>query len=227
MMVFHQDHDGAGPQFARTLSVNVGTPRQVLTPAGVVLTSIFKSPVLGRVTVRHHNIEGDRQADLRVHGGPYKAVYLYPGEHYPFWKAQLPDMELPFGSFGENLTTEGITEETVCIGDEFRMGSAVLQVTQPRMPCFKLGIRFGRADMVKRFWRSGLSGIYFSIVTEGGLAAGDAIERIGRLPDAISVADVVRLYRGDETSGALLERALHAPLFGSWKQELRERQSFS
>ena len=127
--------------------------------------------------------------------------------------------------FGENLTTEGITEETVCIGDRFRIGSSVLQVSQPRMPCFKLGIRFGRADMVKRFWKSGLSGIYFSIVAEGDLAAGDSIELLAHPAEAISVADVVRLYRGEETNAALLERALQAPLYGSWKQELRERQS--
>jgi MOSC domain-containing protein YiiM len=224
-MVCSHDYASAASQSARILSVNVGMPQQVPTRSGPVLTSIFKTPVQERVTVRHHNIQGDRQADLRVHGGSYKAVYGYASEHYPFWKKQLPEMDLPFGVFGENLTTEGITEETVCIGDQFRMGSAVLQVTQPRMPCFKLGILFGRADMVKRFWKSGLSGIYFSIVAEGDLAAGDTIALIDRPSNAISVADVVRLYRGEETSGALLERALRAPLFGSWKQELRERQS--
>jgi MOSC domain-containing protein YiiM len=219
------DQDCGGVQSPRILSVNVGTPQQVLTRGGAVLTSIFKAPVQGRVAVRNHNIEGDRQADLRVHGGPYKAVYCYPSEHYSFWRKQLPDMELSFGMFGENLTTEEITEETVCIGDRFRIGSSVLQVSQPRMPCFKLGIRFGRADMVKRFWKSGLSGIYFSIVAEGDLAAGDSIELLAHPAEAISVADVVRLYRGEETNAALLERALQAPLYGSWKQELRERQS--
>jgi len=224
-MASDQDHACATSQSGRILSVNVGMPQPVRTRSGTVLTSIFKTPVQSRVSVRHHNIQGDRQADLRVHGGPYKAIYSYSSEHYPFWKKQLPDMDLPFGMFCENLTTEGITEETVCIGDQFLMGSAVLLVTQPRMPCFKLGIRFGRADMVKLFWKSGLSGIYFSIVAEGDLAAGDAMERIARPHDAISVAEVVRLYRGDETSEAVLERALQAPLFGSWKAELRERQS--
>jgi MOSC domain-containing protein YiiM len=143
-----------GNENMRVLSVNVGMPKQLPT----VLTSIFKSPVEGRVAVRRHNIDGDRQSDLTVHGGPNKAVYCYPAEHYDYWKEQLPDMDLPYGAFGENLTTEGLTEDAVSIGDRFQVGSAVLRVTQPRMPCFKLGIRFGRADMVKRFWRSGRSG---------------------------------------------------------------------
>jgi MOSC domain-containing protein YiiM len=208
----------------RVVSVNVGMPRQVTADHATVLTSIFKSQVEGRVGVRRHNIQGDRQSDLTVHGGPNKAVYCYPREHYSYWKEQLPDMELPYGVFGENLTTEGVTEDAVTIGDQFRVGSAVLQVTQPRMPCFKLGIRFGRADMVKLFWRSGRSGIYFSVVEEGDVAAGDPIEKIAEGPEEISVADVVRLYRGDETSAELLERALRAPLSGSWKEELRERR---
>jgi MOSC domain-containing protein YiiM len=211
----------------RVLSVNVGIPRQVHMDHATVLTSIFKSPVEGRVAVRQHNIEGDRQSDLTVHGGPNKAVYCYPGEHYGFWKEQLPLMNLPHGVFGENLTTEGITEDAVSIGDRFRVGSAVLRVTQPRMPCFKLGIRFGRADMVKRFWQSGRSGIYFAVEEEGDVEAGDAIERIAEGPEEISVADVVRLYRGDETRTELLERALRAPLSGSWKEELRERRGAS
>jgi MOSC domain-containing protein YiiM len=207
----------------RVLSVNVGMPKKVHANHVAVLTSIFKSPVEGRVAVRRHNIEGDRQSDLTVHGGPGKAVYSYPGEHYSYWKEQLPDIDLPYGAFGENLTTEGVMEDEVSIGDRFRVGSAVLQVTQPRMPCFKLGIRFERADMVKRFWRSGRSGIYFAVVEEGDVAAGDAVERIADGPEAISVGDVVRLYRGDETSAELLKRALRAPLSGSWKEELRER----
>ena len=207
----------------KILSVNVGAPRQVQTSGGTVLTSIFKNPVQGRVTVQGHNIAGDRQSDLTVHGGPYKAVYCYPSEHYEFWKRELPGTEMPYGMFGENLTTEGLVEEGVCIGDRFRVGTAVLQITQPRMPCFKLGIRFGRPDIVKLFWRSGRSGIYFSVIEEGSVAAGDAVERTFAAKDGISVADVGRLYRGDEKSAILRERALRAPLFGGWKDKLRER----
>jgi len=205
--------------------VNVGAPRQVPFNGGTVLTSIFKSPVEGRRAVRAHNIEGDRQSDLTVRG-PGKAVYCYPSEHYSYWKAQLPGSDLSvYGTFGENLTTEGILETEVVIGDVFRVGTAILKVTQPRMPCFKLGIRFNLGTMVKLFWKSGRSGIYFSIVEEGDVAAGDSIERLARGPEQITVSDVVRLYRGDETSPELFQRAMRAPLSGSWKQEIRERRN--
>jgi MOSC domain-containing protein YiiM len=201
-------------------------PQQVRWLAMDVLTSIFKAPVEGRRAVRPHNIEGDRQSDLTVHGGPSKAIYGYPSEHYAYWRAQLPDHDLSvYGAFGENLTTEGLLEKDVRIGDRFRVGTAVLQVTQPRMPCFKLGVRFNLGTMVKLFWKSGRSGIYFSIVEEGEVAAGDPIERIARGPEEVTVADVVRLYRGDETSSELFERAMRAPLSGSWKEEIRERRN--
>jgi MOSC domain-containing protein YiiM len=211
----------------RVASVNVGGPRSIGAPHWVgrqnVLTSIFKQPVPGRVGVRRHNLDGDRQSDLTVHGGPYKAVYCYPAEHYPYWKEQLPQIDFTPGNFGENLTTEGLLEDEVSIGDRFRVGSAVLQVTQPRMPCFKLGIRFGRADMVKRFWQSGRSGIYFAVVEEGDVAEGDLIERMEPGAFRITVADVVRLHRGDEESVELMELAMLAPLAGSWKEDIRER----
>ncbi len=209
----------------RVLSINVGSPTKVNFGNKSVVTSIFKSPIQGKVAARGYNIGTDRQSDRSVHGGPYKAVYGYPSEHYAYWRQELPLMDLPFGMFGENLTTEGLDEENVCIGDRYQVGSAVLQVTQPRMPCFKLGIRFNRNDIVKRFWLSGLSGIYFSIVSEGELEAGDSIERIERPSRPISVAEVVRLYRGDEQSPELYARALQAPLFGSWKEGLRERRN--
>ena len=209
----------------KVISLNVGQPRAVETRGGTVLTSIFKTPVEGRVAVRRNNIDGDRQADLTVHGGTYKAVYCYPEEHYAFWRVELPETELVPGNFGENLTTRGLMEQSVNIGDRFRIGSAVLQAAQPRMPCYKLGIRFDRADMVKRFWMSGRPGIYFSVVEEGELAAGDAIEKVSAETDGISIADVVALYRGIKTDSDLLERALRAPLFGGWKPGLRERYS--
>ena len=205
------------------LSVNVGQPRRLQMGEQAVLSSIFKFPVEGTVAVRGTNIEGDRQADLRVHGGPHKAVYLYPSEHYPYWKAQLDLADLPFGAFGENLTTTGITEKSACIGDRYRIGTSVLEVTQPRMPCYKLGLRFERADMVKRFWQSGRSGIYFSIVQEGELAAGNTLEKVAEGPEPITVADVVRLYKGEEWSSDLRGRALRSPLRGGWKQGIQAR----
>jgi len=205
----------------RVLSVNVGGPRQVETRAGIVLTSIWKTPVQRKVALIGHNLLGDRQSDLRVHGGPYKAVYLYPFEHYEYWSRQLPGFDLPHGAFGENLTTEGLSEDDVHIGDHLRIGSAIVQVTQPRMPCYKLGIRFGRADMVKRFWASGRSGVYFSVVQEGELEAGDTIEPVSSDPNRVSVGDVVRLFQGELLDDDLLQRVLKSPLMGSWKNDIQ------
>ena len=208
---------------ASVVSVNVATPRIVRTGDMTFPTSIFKAPVAGRVAVKGNNLAGDRQADLTAHGGPHKAVYLYPKEHYAFWAGQLPGTPLSPGVFGENLTTVGIDENAVRIGDRFRIGSVVLQVAQPRMPCFKLAMRFGRPDMVKRFWLARRPGIYFSVVVEGDLAAGDVIEKVGEGPEAITIGSVVRLYLGDDTDPENLERALRAPLHGGWKDELRSR----
>jgi MOSC domain-containing protein YiiM len=174
----------------RVLSVNVGLPRLVEYRGEPVSTGIFKDPVEGAVRVGELNLDGDRQADLTVHGGYYKAVYVYPSEHYPFWRAEYPEMELPFGMFGENLTTEGLTEEEVNVGDRLRIGTAEFIVTQPRVPCFKLGIRFGRVDIIRRFLKSGLSGFYLAIKKMGELQSGDAVEIIERSPDGNSIAEV-------------------------------------
>lgn len=176
----------------QVISINVGLPRVVEWQGEPVETSIFKEPVAGRVQVKRLNIEGDRQSDLTVHGGPYKAVYVYPSEHYPFWREQLPELEFPWGAFGENLTTVGLTEDSVRIGDRFRIGSAEFAATQPRMPCYKLQIRFGRLDMVRRFMRSGRTGFYLAVTREGEAGAGDEIVRIGTDPEAITIADAVR-----------------------------------
>ncbi len=205
------------------LSVNIGKARSVAANGRSVRTGIFKAPVEGPVAIKRTKVEGDEVADLRVHGGPYKAVYLYPSEHYDFWRKELSSDELPFGAFGENLTTEGLTEQVVHIGDEFQAGSAILKVTQPRMPCFKLALRFERADMVKRFWQSGRSGIYFSVVQEGEVQRGGTIEQIRSDPEQVSVAEVVGLFKGTEWSSDLLGRALRSPLYGSWKRDIQAR----
>lgn len=180
---------------ATLVSINVGVPRQVEFGGEWVSTAIFKEPVNGPVRVRTLNLEGDRQADLTVHGGVAKAVYVYPSEHYPFWRSELPDIDFPFGAFGENLTTTGLLEHEVRVGDVLSIGTAEFAVTQPRMPCFKLGIRFGRADMVKRFMRAGRSGIYLRVTREGVIRAGDAIALIARDERAMTIADVF-LRRG-------------------------------
>lgn len=178
----------------RIVSLNAGVLETVVSHGREVTTGIFKSPVPGPRMLRRLNLDGDRQADLENHGGRDKAVYAYPSEHYEFWRYELPDMELPWGMFGENLTTEGLNEENACIGDRFRIGDAGVQVTQPRIPCYKLGIRFGRDDMVKRFLASRRSGIYFSVLEEGLVNVGDPIERIHRSEHGISVAEVNRVF---------------------------------
>src|SRR2546421_10750773 len=160
----------------KLLSVNAGLPREVEWRGKVVLTSIFKMPVPGRVRVTRLNVQGDQQSDLSVHGGADKAIYAYPSEHYAFWRNELPGTDFSWGAFGENLTTEGLLEDRVHIGDRFRAGSAEFVLTQPRMPCFKLGIRFNRPDMVKRFLESGWTGFYCAVLKEGKVAAGDSIE---------------------------------------------------
>jgi MOSC domain-containing protein YiiM len=175
----------------KLVSVSVGRPREVEWDGEKVLTSIFKEPVAGRVRVRRLNIEGDEQSDLEVHGGTEKAVYAYPAEHYAFWRNELPGVELPWGAFGENLTTEGLLEDRVHIGDRLRAGSAEFIVTEPRMPCYKLAIRFGRADIVKRFMKSGRTGFYLAVLKEGEVGAGDAIEPSGFDQHRISIAAVV------------------------------------
>jgi len=193
------------------VSVNVGLPRIVKWRGKAVSTGIFKEPVVGRVAVRRLNLDGDRQADLSVHGGPDKAIYAYPSEHYPYWRERLPDTDVPWAAFGENLTTTGLSEDTVHIGDRFRVGSAELVATQPRTPCYKLGLRFGRPDMVRLFHKSGRSGIYFAVLEEGDVAAGDAITLLRRATGSLSVADINRLYaregNGNGADTAMLRRA--------------------
>ena len=194
----------------KLISVCVGVPREVSWKGKPVTTGIFKEPVDGRVRLRALNLEGDRQADLTVHGGIEKAVYAYPMEHYAYWRQALPDETFPWGAFGENLTVEGLSEDTVNIGDRFRIGTAELMVTQPRFPCFKLNLKFGRDDMSKRFLNSHLSGIYFSVVQEGEVGNGDAIERVGRDENNVTVADIVKIYVR-EADDALIRRALQVP----------------
>ncbi len=176
----------------KVLSVNVGLPRIVEYRGEPVATGIYKKPVGGRVKVNEFNLAGDAQADLRVHGGYSKAVYVYPSEHYEFWREQLPEMDLPFGVFGENLTTEGWLESDVNFGDRFRIGTAEFLVTQPRQPCFKLGIRFNRSDIIKRFAQSGRTGFYLAIEKTGNLGANDEIEFISREPNQPSIFEIVR-----------------------------------
>jgi len=208
----------------QVLSINVGLPRELEWRGRLVRTSIFKEPVASRVRIERLNVEGDRQSDLSVHGGADKAVYAYPAEHYPFWRQELPGVDLPWGAFGENLTTTGLMESDLHVGDRLRIGSAELVVTQPRLPCFKLGIRFGRADMVKRFLRSGRTGFYLAVAQEGEAAAGAEISLIASDPAAVTVSDIVSLYASDAENQELLRRASALnSLPESWREYFRKR----
>jgi MOSC domain-containing protein YiiM len=208
----------------RVASVNVGLPREVEWKNMTVRTGIFKEPVSGRVVVRHLNLDGDGQADLTVHGGADKAVYAYPDEHYPFWREQLPDIDFAPGRFGENLTIEGLAENTLYIGDQLQVGSAVLMVTQPRMPCYKLALRIGRDDIIKRFLESRRSGFYFSVVEEGEVEAGSEMQLISQDPNKVTVTDIVDLYHNPVDDPGLLQRALNTDALPvSWRDYLRRR----
>jgi MOSC domain-containing protein YiiM len=209
------------------VSLNVGMPREVTWHGRSVETGIFKEAVAGRVALRRLNLDGDGQADLTVHGGEYKAVYCYPAEHYEYWKKELPGRELPMGMFGENFTTEGLLEKDVHLGDQFRVGSAEVVVTQPRLPCYKLGVRFGADDMVKRFLASGRTGFYLAVTRQGEVGAGDEMAAISRDTNAVPVTEITRLYvakrfgPGDLDSLRRIMKIESVP--EDWKRYLEER----
>ena len=208
----------------KLVSINVGRPRQIERRGKTVRTSIFKDPLAGPVRVQKLNLAGDEQSDLSVHGGVDKAVYAYPSEHYAYWCEQLPEMKLPWGSFGENLTTEGLNDKTLQIGDRLSIGSAEFVVTQPRLPCFKLGVRFGRPDMVKRFQKSGRTGFYLAVLQEGVISAGDSIQVVSVGQPSVSVAEIARLYTADEAEQELLRQASElAALSEDWREYFRNR----
>ena len=211
----------------KIVSLNVGLPREVTWHGRRVTTGIYKEPVEGRVALRKLDLDGDRQADLTVHGGEFKAVYAYALEHYNFWKRELPGVELPMGAFGENFTTEGLDEKSVHLGDRFSVGTAEVIVTQPRLPCYKLGIRFQSDVMVSRFLASGRMGFYFAVTREGDVGAGDEIRLIASDSNAVPVTEIARLYVAERYSAddvALLRRALRVEaLPGDWKVYFREQ----
>jgi len=203
----------------KLVSVNIGLPRRVVWQGREITTGIFKEPVGGAIRLRTLNLDGDRQADLSVHGGASKAVYAYPAEHYDYWRDELPGAALPWGMFGENFATEGLLEDDVHIGDRFRVGEAEVIVTEPRLPCYKLGVKFGRTDMVKRFLASRRTGFYFAVLREGEVTAGDAIEPLDRDPLAVSVADITRLYAFEKDDLPTMRRAVQAEaLAGGWRR---------
>jgi len=215
----------------KLVSVNTGMPREVKWHGRMVTTGIFKEPVKGRVALRKLNLDGDRQADLSVHGGEHKAVYCYSLAHYDYWKRELPGRELPMGMFGENFTLDdggdGLHEESVYLGDRFSVGTAEVAVTQPRLPCYKLGVRFGSDDMVKRFLASGRTGFYVAVLREGEVGAGDEMKVIAQEANTVAVSEITRLYvtkRFGKAEIGAVRRALRVEeLPESWKEYFRER----
>lgn len=208
----------------KIISLNVGLPRLVLRNGEPVSTGIFKEPITRRVMMRTLNLDGDRQADLSVHGGPSKAVYVYPSEHYDFWKRELPQMDLPWGMFGENFTTAGLLETETNIGDKFRIGAAEVMVTEPRMPCYKLALKFGRADIIKRFLQSERTGFYLAVLKEGEVGTGDEFELMNRDGHDVRISDITRLYTGEKHNAELLRRAIGVEaLPESWRGYFQDR----
>lgn len=208
----------------KILSVNISLPKEIDFEGQKVTTGIFKKPVERRLMLKTLNLDGDRQADLTVHGGPDKAVYAYPIEHYEYWRKVFPTIEMPNGMFGENFTIEGLMEKEVSIGDVFQIGSSRVIATQPRMPCYKLGVKFGRMDVLKKFLASGRSGIYFKVSKEGEVGAGDTIEQIGKDPNRITINDIIRLYASEKEDIESMRRAVKVEaLPEGWKHHFLEQ----
>ncbi len=209
----------------KVLSVNVGLPRKVLFNGQTITTAIFKDPVKGPIMLRKINLDGDKQADLTVHGGVDKAVYSYPAEHYDYWRKQYPNIDIIWGMFGENFTTQGLMEDTVNIGDQVQIGSAKLVATQPRMPCYKLGVRFGIMEIIRRFLSSGRPGIYFKVLKQGEVKTDDKIEIIEKDKNNVTVKDIVRLYinRDHIDNIETMRRAIKiSALPEGWKYEFQQ-----
>ena len=215
----------------KLFSVNTGLPREVPWHGKTVTTAIYKEPVAGRVALRKLNLDGDRQADLTVHGGEHKAVYCYSLSHYDYWKRELSGQELTTGMSGENFTidpsNDGFLEDSVHLGDRFSIGTAEVVVTQPRLPCYKLGVRFQSDEIVKKFLASGRTGFYVAVTREGEVGAGDEIKSIAREPNAVPVSAITRLYvakrYGEAEINAVRGALLIKELPESWKQYFRER----
>jgi MOSC domain-containing protein YiiM len=203
----------------KLLSLNVARPQLAVYKGTTINTGIFKKPVAGPVRLSTLNLDGDRQADLSVHGGPHKAAYAYPSEHYLYWKEQLPGVDLPWGMFGENFTTTGLSEDELHVGDRFQIGSATVMVRQPRVPCYKLAAKFQRDDILERFLRSGRSGFYFSVEEEGLVAAGDRFELLSPDRNGITIAEINRLFVMEKYNRELLQKALDSPaLPEGWRE---------
>ena len=208
----------------KLLSVNVSLPKEVLYKGKTVTTGIFKEPVNGRVMLRALNLDGDGQADLIGHGGIHKAAYAYSIENYDYWKRALGRTDFTFGQFGENFTVEGMLEDEIHVGDVFRVGSALVEVTQPRVPCYKLGIKMGLSGFEKKFLASCQVGFYLRVLEEGEVGAGDVFERVGIDPERMTVRETCHLLYFDTKNLDGARKALRIrALSPGWQQAFEER----
>jgi len=208
----------------KLLSLNVAMPRLIVYKGATINTGIFKQPVSGRVALRTLNLDGDRQADLSVHGGPYKAVYAYPSEHYEYWRKELPEDDLPWGMFGENFTTEGVAEDELHVGDRYQIGSSIVMVRQPRVPCYKLAAKFKRDEILQQFLLSGRSGFYLSVEQEGEVGAGDSFELLSRDHSGVTISEMNLLFFREKYNRNLLQKAVTtAALPEEWREYFRPR----
>lgn len=209
-------------------SVNVSLPKRVQHKNKTVTTGIFKQPVTGRVAVNQFNLAGDQQVDLVNHGGEHKAVYGFASDHYAFWQQQLGQTEIHYGQFGENLTIDGLDENTLCIGDQLQVGESVLEITQPRVPCFKLGLAFSREDMPRLFVQNAATGIYFRVIETGSVASGDEVKLCQAHPAKLSVQRLFKAYfdnhQPEMEKKAVLQQALEIDALSiEWREKLEDR----
>src|SRR4051794_40928943 len=214
---------GAMSTTGRLVSLNVGRPREIVWEGKTVRTGIFKDPVDGPRMVRTINIDGDDQADRRAHGGEHRAVFVYQVDSYDYWRRELQRDDLVWGQFGENFTVQGLSDDEVCIGDRYRIGKALFEVTQPRVTCFRVGIRLGVPEMPSLLVAHHRPGFYLRVLEEGEVQAGDAIAKVADGPERLTIADVDGLLYLPHRSRDLLERALRVPaLSEGWKGSFRD-----
>ncbi len=206
-------------------SINVGRPQEAQWQGKTFLTSIFKDPVSGPVKVSFTNLEGDQQSDLKVHGGPTRAIYAYASEHYEFWKKELNRTDLPWGFFGENLDISGgVFDDKLHVGDRFAIGDVELEVMQPRMPCFKLAMKLNDKSFIKKFANERRLGFYFSVLKEGTIEAGQQLTSTFVSENSITIDEIVELYFFDKDNKTLIHKALQTErLTDSWKEFLQKR----
>lgn len=196
-------------------STNIGEPRLIEWRGQQISTGIYKHPTNQPIFLGNEDVEGDHVIDRRYHGGADKACYLYSAERYSFWKEKYPDADWGLGMFGENLTVEGLNETEIRIGDRYLAGGAIVEVSQPRQPCFKLGIRFGNQQVVDDFWVSGFPGVYVRIIQNGHVKTGDRLQLIYRIEESLSVAEVFSVFRKDVENVGLMKKALNDPRLAS------------